>query len=978
MPLFDRTRNAFLAGLLVLLCAGAALFAQTVTGKLTGVVSDASGAVVPDASITISGPKGINRSAKTDLQGRYTFEGLPPGSYRLRVNIKGFAPVDLKDLAIAAGQSLAQDIGIVVTLGKQEVTVAETGRVEVDPASSVGVLVLKGADLETLSDDPDELQDDLMALAGPAAGPNGGQIFIDGFTGGRMPPKASIREVRINQSPFAAEYDKLGFGRIEIFTKPGTDQFHGQAFFNFGDSALNSRNPFSPTKPPYQRKMLEGNVSGPLNGKTSFFVDAEQRSIEDTSVINALVLDPSFLMTPFQQAVLNPSVHTTFSPRIDRQLSTNHTLVARYTWEQTERNNDGLDTFSLPSQAVDRNSTEHTAQITETAVLGPTTINEIRAQYERQRSGAMALSSDPATQVMEAFTSGGASAGVSHMTESRLELNDVLSMTRNRHTIKLGGRLRGVKQSNESTQNYNGTFTFTSLNAYRITEMGLRDGLTGQQIRTLGGGASQFMLTAGNPLASVSQVDAGLFVQDDWRLHPRFTLSGGLRYELQNNIGDWRDLAPRIGFAWGLGSGSAPATVVRGGFGLFYDRFGEDLVMQARRLDGLRQQQYVVPNPDFYPTIPSASLLEGNLRQQAIRKIDANLRAPYIAQSAFSLERQLPKNITLSLTYTNSRGFHVLRSRNINAPLPGTYDARVPGSGVRPYSGGDIYLYESSGVFRQQQVIANVNARINTRFSLFGFLMWSRAKSNADGAGSFPFDQYDLTGEYGRAGFDVHRRAFVGGSITAPFGLRLNPFIMASSGRPFNITLGRDLNGDSQFNDRPAFATDLTRASVARTAFGDFDTNPLPGQTFIPRNYGDGPGMFNFNLRLSRTFGFGGEKKAAEGAGPGGLSGVLMSAGGGPGGGHGPGGHGGPGGGRGGPGGGGPGGMFRESSGNRYSITLSVSARNLFNTVNLAPPIGNLNSPLFGTSNALGGGMGPRGTDATANRMLELQIRFSF
>jgi len=193
----------------------------------------------------------------------------------------------------------------------------------------------------------------------------------------------------------------------------------------------------------------------------------------------------------------------------------------------------------------------------------------------------------------------------------------------------------------------------------------------------------------------------------------------------------------------------------------------------------------------------------------------------------------------------------------------------------------------------------------------------------------------------------------IGGSIAAPYGISLSPFIVASSGGPFNITLGRDLNGDSLFNDRSAWATDLDLPSVVRTSYGIFDSNPTPGPTVIPRNLGTGPGRFMVNLRLSRSFGFG-ERTSPT------VPDVGQAQ-------HGPpiagarGGHSGPGG---------------PATGNRYSLTFSISARNLLNTVNLAPPVGNLSSPLFGKSVALGG-FGHQGS-VSANRTVELQVRFSF
>jgi hypothetical protein len=354
--------------------------------------------------------------------------------------------------------------------------------------------------------------------------------------------------------------------------------------------------------------------------------------------------------------------------------------------------------------------------------------------------------------------------------------------------------------------------------------------------------------------------------------------------------------------------------------------------------------------------------------------VDSDLRSPYVVQTAVGLERQLPKNITIAITYMNSHGVHTLRSRNINAPLAGTYDPLSPSSGVRPYGDvGDIYLYESSGLFNQNQLTTNFSARVSHKLTLFGFYMLNQAKSNTDGAGSFPANQYDLSTEYGNAAFDVRHRVFIGGSIEGPFGFRLSPLVVANSGRPFDIVVGRDLNGDSLFSDRPAFATDLTRPGVVWTSFGAFDTDPIAGQTIVPRNYGRGPGEFTLNLRLSKTFSFGGTAEASQPMGfpPGGPGGPSGGRGGGP-----PGG--GPGGGLG-PGGlsgsGPPPGLFGGSGSKRYSLEFSVMARNLLNTVNLAAPIGNLSSPLFGQSNALAGGMF---STATANRRIEFQMMFRF
>ena len=951
--------SRFLQYSVFLVCSVAALSAQVQTGTITGVVIDASGAVIPIARITLSASDQTILTRTTDAEGRYTLRGLPGGEYRLQVAAKGFALYQSPRLQVIPGGRLTHDVSLAVTLARQEVTVADRVQFDVDPTNNASTLTLGQAELSALSDDRDVLGEDLQALAGPTAGPNGGEIYIDGFSGGKLPPKSSIREVRVNQNPFSAEYDRLGYGRIEIFTKPGSSSLHGQTFFDFGNSSLNSRNPFAPEKPSYQRRMFEGNLSGPIGKRSSFFVEAERRDIGQASVVNALVLDPSFNIVPYQQAVLSPAANTEISLRLDHQLNSANTLVGRYEWEQDAQSNAGLDTFSLPSRALTNASREQVVQMTETAVLSATAINELRFQFRRGRETSLSLGTAPAEQVLDAFSGGGASGGLSSVNQRRWELGNVLSLVRNRHTLKFGGRLRGVSLDDASMADYNGMFTFTSLEAYRVTQIGLRDGITPARIRELGGGASQFSIFRGDPSASVRRFDGALFVQDDWRLRPQLTLSAGLRYEVQNNIGNPGSWAGRFGFAWAprWPTKGQPFAVIRGGFGLFLDRVGESLTLEARRLDGVRQRQYLIGEPDFYPNIPSNELLAGYFEQEAVRIIDRAMRAPSLAQTAISIERQFPKNITATLTYTNSRGVHMLRSRNINAPLPGTFDPRLPESGVHPFPRSNMYLYESSGVFRQNQLIVNVNARVNRRISLFGFYVWSKANSNTDGAGSFPADQYSLRGEYGRAGYDVRHRGSVGGSLEAPWGVTVSPFTVANTGQPFNITSGTDLNGDSIYNDRPAWATNLERPSVVHTRYGVFDTSPTTGQTVIPRNLGFGPGRFTLNLRIAKSFSFG---ENASGGGAGNDEGHRGPHGGGPGDGHDGPGHGG-----------------SSSGSGRYTITVSAFGRNVLNNVNLAAPVGNLSSPSFGQSVALAG-MGHYHGGASANRTVELQVRFAF
>jgi hypothetical protein len=992
------------------------------TASLHGVVTDESGALVPGARVTVSNTAGPVKSVTATDEGNYSIPGLAPGKYSVSAAASGLQQIKPAPVDLAASQNATANLQLTVAAEKQEVTVQENlgPAVSVDPSANAGALVLRGADLQALSDDPDDLQSDLEALAGPSAGPSGGQIYIDGFTGGTLPSKDSIREIRINQNPFSPEFDKLGYGRIEILTKPGTDKLHGNFFTEFGDDIFNSRNPYAAEKAPFLQRNFGGSVSGALGKKASFFLDAQDREIHNGNVINGFNVDPdTFLIGPSSSVFEAPQNRLRISPRLDYQLNQNNTLTFRYGFTRNDLQEQGVGNLSLLSRAYHTLDTDHTIQIVETAILNTKVINETRFQLYHENSSQLAASDLPGITVAGSFNGGGSQLGHTIDTENHYELQNYTTVSGGAHTWKFGVRVRAVTIDNTSPQNFGGSYTFnggyapildanglpvapgvqcdqtnpnaaacqllTSIQVYQRTLILQSLGLGASAIQQLGGGPTQFSIGQGNPYVNVNQVDIGAFVGDDWRVKPNLTLSLGLRYETQTNIHDWHDWAPRIGFAWAPGQSKnnpRPKTVLRGGFGMFYDRFDEQNVLTAERYNGILQQSYILTqsaaNPiPFEPNtvgLPAGlPLLTGS--PQTIREIDSHLRAPYIVQEALTVERQLPRNSTLSVSYVNSHGLHELRSQDINAPILGTYTG--PGTGVFPFGNANpVLLMESSGIYNQWQLITNVRTQVNKRVSLNGFYMYGRANSNTDGVGTLPANPYSMDGEYGPSSLDSHNRAFIGGTITAPLGILLAPFITMDSGAPFNITTGTDPYGTTLFNGRPGIATSSTPGAID-TAYGWLDPNPKPGEALLPRNYGRSPGSININLRVAKTFGFGGSRETARNR--------QDFGGGGPpggGGGRGPGGGGPPGGGfAGGPGGGGPGGFFRGlnggSTGQRYNLTISVQARNLLNHVNPGPVNGIITSPLFGESNTLAGGFGAFAQSGN-NRRIDLQARFTF
>ena len=313
--------------------------AQDANGSIRGEVRDPSGAAVPGARVEVAGTGARKRRLVSDGQGAYSAVRLRPGTYDVVVTKDGFLPFTGHETRVEAGQVTTLDIALVLAPVRESVTVRESQTpLSLSADDNAGAIVLKVADLEALPDDPDELAEALQALAGPAAGPSGGQIFIDGLTGGRMPPKSAIREIRLNANPFSAEYDRLGYGRIEIFTKPGSETLRGQTSYNFNNQALNSRDPFDPSRPAYQRTTFEGNISGPIVAKkSSFFIDFSRRAVDDTSLVNATVLDSDLRIAPLHETVITPQWRTTVSPRLDFQLGPSNTVTLRYTYTSVEQ-----------------------------------------------------------------------------------------------------------------------------------------------------------------------------------------------------------------------------------------------------------------------------------------------------------------------------------------------------------------------------------------------------------------------------------------------------------------------------------------------------------------------------------------------------------------------------------------------------------------------------------------------------------------
>ncbi len=999
------------------------------TATLRGHIADQTGALIPGAKITITNALGVEvKSTTSDTSGSYAVSGLAPGGYIVQANVDGFAPFSSPTVQLAANQSKRVDIAMAIEAAQQSVVVSDeegAPTVSTEAGSNASAIVLKGKDLDALSDDPDELSNELSALAGPSAGPNGGQIYIDGFTGGTLPPKSAIREIRINQNPFSAEFDRIGYGRIEILTKPGTDVLHGRGFLQGNDSSFNTKNPFAPP-PSYHSIQYNGTISGSINKKASFFLSVEGRDSPDASVytvdiptlntstgLYSIPTDSNGNIIPTTGAVYSPANRIEVSPRLDLQLGQKNTLTVRYQLERSSRSN-SVNSTSLPTQATGSTSTEQAIQVTDSQIINEHMVNETHFQYRLAPTISTSVSTAPTVSVGGYFSGGASGNQFATDHSTHLELQNMTTMSLGAQAIKFGTWMRDNRDASTSSGGFNGGFSFPSLGAYVATLNGLTQGetvaqvaaaCTAQQVQQWGGCTpNRLNYTSGNQKFLANVFDASLYFQDDWKANQFLTLSGGLRWESQNHIADHSDWAPRFAFAYavdGHKKGHVSKTVVRGGYGFFYDRFDNGSLMTLEQDNGgpNSQKQISINNPTCFSATSLSDALSnsgqnansncnsGSAVTPQIYELKSGYHSPYNEQFGASLERQLTKVSTLTFTYLHTYGVHQMATRDANPyqALQGTtiYNSTT-GPRLNP-SLGIVREYYPEAIFKQNQFIVNINARFTPALSMMGFYTYNTAHGDTGTASN----SYNLLQDYGRAGFVRPQMVFLMGNYTGKWGISYNPFLIAQSGRPFNITTDTDLTGDNFFNDRPAYATSSScsgSSQYVQTSFGCFDTEPQPGETLLPANIGNSPASVAVNLRVSRSWGLGPEvsspggpnqRRGGPAGGPGGFGGI-----------------GGPGGGRGGGGGFGGGGMRggMSNTGRKYSLTFSAQALNLFNDIDYGTPLGSVVPTLtsgtganavygpgsrFAKSTSLAGGMFASPTGSAARRIF-IQAAFSF
>jgi hypothetical protein len=586
---------------------------------------------------------------------------------------------------------------------------------------------------------------------------------------------SAIQEVRVNNDPYSAEFNRPGRGRIEIITKPGSPVFHGEANFIVRDAVFNAKNHFSPVRPPEARRIYEGHIAGPVGrgGHTSFIASASYRQQNTAAVVNAI--GPN---GPINENVLTPNRNSQYSIRVTHDFSPNHRLSVGYNFENSTSTNAGVGGITLPEAGYNLNSREDDAIFNDRIIITPNLINQLQVTFEKDEDVTTSVTNAQSIQVSGSFIGGGAQADVAK-TENTIHVNEIVTWSHGKHYIRAGIQLpQFSRRAVDDHTNRLGTFKFSSLANYASNTPYV---FTGQQ----GVGRGLYWIN-----------EFGSFFQDLIKINPKLQLSLGLRYDWQTFITDNNNLAPRVSVAYAPGKGK---TILRAGTGVFYDRTGGDFPATVKLHNGVVLHSVQIQNPSF-PLPPNTDF--GNLPTNLAR-FDQHVRAPYAIQYSFGVERQLHKSLTLTAAYRGQVQAKSFRSRDANAPIlpPNpSLTANYP----RPNANyGQIQQIESGGRTLLNAFDLSFRGKAGHWFSGQGQYTLARFEGNTGGINAFPQNQYLPNDEWGRADQDRRQRFNLMGNINPDHWLSLGVNATLYSGSPYNETTGNDYFHTGLGNARP-------------------------------------------------------------------------------------------------------------------------------------------------------------------------------
>ena len=810
----------FLALALVLLAPVAALAchvppaAVQPKSALHGVVADSTGAIIPGAAIQLLDPTGaVAATTRSGADGSFVIAAPRAGSYTLVASLTGFktarsqvmvAAQAAAPAAMSAAQALAAPLHIVLAIASTSTNVVVSADSSQDLTASDenrDTSVMTSEDLKALPIfDNDFVSAMGSFLDSDVAATGGSGLLVDGVEANRVTVSASaVQEVRINQDPYSARYYYPGRGQMEIITKAAAQQYHGQVNFYFRDSALNAQNALAPSKPFEQRRIYEGSATGPIpHSSNSSFLASFNRAEEDLDSVVSATLAPT-LADPsgaFSANVPSPTRDTEFSLRAAHLFAGKHSAYAQYSYQDWTGQNQGVGGQTLAAAGYNNQYHEDDFVTHADSTLSAVTLNQISLVGEHWSSRNQNVAEAPRISVAGDYTSGSAQTD-SFATEYNFRLSDVVTWTHGKNFVKWGVSVPHLsRRAYDDETNQLGSYTFSPTLA--------ADGVTVLQTafqnyaNNLPSGFSQ---NTGQTHFIYHQQEAGAFVQDQYKISDRFAVTPGLRYDWQNFLAGRRlGFSPRFSFAWVLSP--AHQTVLRGGGGIYYDRFGGGPLLDLARYQNAARRSVILSlDPATLPAtgcVPITQCVAITAQPPALAQLMPHAKIPYQIHYGLSLERQLGQRATGTISVYSMRGVDMFRSIDVNAPtMQSGYTLRPnPNYGrIRQMQPESLYLGEGMDI--------SYRGRWNKYFSGFGRYTWSHYESNTGGISWFPQDQSDPDAEWSNSSYDRSQRLGMYAIFNQKSLLNLSAGVFANSGSPWTELTGADPYGDGLFNARP-------------------------------------------------------------------------------------------------------------------------------------------------------------------------------
>jgi hypothetical protein len=822
-----------------------------------GIVSDSTGAVIAGARVQTG-----SETATTDATGHFMLSCVPESSTTITAEADGFAP----GTADLDRQVTHVELQLQVAHVETDVVVGDDATA-MDADHGAGTRTLGSQDVRRLADDPDEFLRELQVLAASSGGiPGSALVTVDGFQNtSALPPKGSIASIRVNPDMFSAEYERAPYlgGRIEIFTKPGADSWHGALFFTDSDGSFNATDPFSVTGTPAGKRRYGFELSGPVAAnKSGFALALEKRDIDEFNVVNAVTLDRNGDQSLLQQTVAAPQRLWIASARNDWQMSPKDVATLSFAANVNNLGNQGVGGLTLAEAGYSSLVSEYDLRFNNMFTLNSNLLHETRIGYSWKRTAQSPLSTAPSLQIAGFFTGGGATSQKLNDRERDLEVDDDLMVNHGRHSAKIGIQSLGFFVHDYDPNTFNGAYVFGGGSAPALDTSNHPTGQTTtisgleQYRRALlnlpGGSPTTYQVTAGTPLVPLNQWRVALFGQDAIKLAPRFTLVTALRYQVQTSPGSFANISPRLGLAWSPDRKSAWVIHLRAGIFRFPNP--QSYATEVDRLNGIRQRQTTVYSPSYNdPLIP----VPGSIQVGTVNQFAGVLHQVPSLQTHINVEHSFHDGWHVSTALYWYANWGQLQTRNINAPLIGS-SVETPPDPVtalafpRPGAANEnILQYQNSGHSSGNIFVAGGDRNTGKRATISVYYVHVNAKSNAVETVGSPQSSYSNRGEVARADWAADNAVYASGTLHLPYKLEWSSILDARGGQPYNIAIGTDVNGDGDFHDRPSYAF-TSGAGVYSTRFGLLTSNTVNGN--VPRNLGTMPATLHLDANLSRVF----------------------------------------------------------------------------------------------------------------------------